>query len=180
MESARKDLERERTNLTARQQDFETKDRELAERQQAHAAAAQSLAEHTRAGEQVESRVQEDIRQLEPQRVELTREADALATRSQQLDACAAELDTARKAFAVAQSQLSQDQQEVARQRKGLLQRLGSAAPVQAPPQTGQTGPEVSGPSEASRSQGPKPAATQTSDQARKLRRDAKRRAIGV
>ena len=83
-------------------------------------------------------------------------------------------------ALATLQSQLAQGQQEVAAQREELLQRLGSAPaiPIATRPEKPSREPGISEPSESTAT--PKPAASRAAEQFRKLRRDAKRKAIGA
>ena len=111
-----------------------------------------------------------------------------LAEREEQLNRHTAELIETRNGLVTMQQQLAHAQQEVAVQREELLAQLGGAGSITAPA-TKTTPAEVAvevpsntpppPPSQPEPAQ-PKAASTATTEQFRKMRRDAKRRAIGV
>jgi DNA repair exonuclease SbcCD ATPase subunit len=119
---------------------------------------------------------------LEPERQELQRWRDELAARAHEMDARACELAKARDAMAAMQAQVTRDNEEIAIQRDELLQRLGSVPLITIPSTNGNGGSRLS---TSLRHEPvlvgvPKPAGGAAAEQFRKLRRDAKRRAIGV
>ena len=113
-----------------------------------------------------------------------------MRTRSEQLETLETELTEKHRMLATLQDQLVHEQQQVADQRRIMFERLGTGSqfassdatiPVPAkgaPEPTGVTQPVESIAPAPIRS--PQPAAGGKADQFRKLRRDAKRRAIGV
>ena len=137
------------------------------------------MADRERTVQTSEQQVREQISALEPQREELAQQSQGLLSKSKELETYAAELAQTRDTLVAMQNQLVKDQQEIATHRESLLERLGSVqrsasvpadltsglAPLPAAP----VGPGVA-----------KPAATPAARLFRKLRRDAKRKAIGV
>ena len=68
----------------------------------------------------------------------------------------------------------------MAAQREELLQRLGGTGQAASASRVREASAELAASSEVSRKSVPKPGASRAADQFRKLRRDAKRKAIGV
>ncbi len=90
----------------------------------------------------------------------------------------AKELAGTRDTLAYLQAQVAQGQLEVAAQRDELLQRLGGARQIPVTARSENHQPEIQ--EEPSPASAPKPAASRAAEQFRKLRRDAKRKAIGA
>jgi hypothetical protein len=86
-----------------------------------------------------------------------------------------AEIRRTRETLATMQAQMNRDHQEIAQQRQELLERLGA---VEVSGSNGASKPAAAAAAAGNGWQHPKPAAM--ADQFRKLRRDSKRRAIGV
>lgn len=130
------------------------------------------------------------VSEMESMKVDLENQENEIASRTQQLDADIADQVTVRDTLATLQEQLNRDQEEISVQREELMQRLGAttksssrkkqAVPVNEASEpdedlnSEETKPEIDSPKKAS----PKPASG--ADQFRKLRRDAKRKAIGA
>jgi len=151
----------------------------LVEQQQVQAKTADVIAEREHAVAVVEQKLNQQSREIEAQSLALKeREAD-ISSRMRQLETDTAELAAAREMVFTMQAQLERDHHEVASQREELLQRLGITPPRAAAPQPSRRAAAVHAPSWRSSSE-PKPASTDGAEQFRKLRRDSKRKAIGV
>ena len=183
IESDRRTLEQEHQALAAQQSSLEEVQRQQAE-------AANALAERERASNENEARLSRQIKELEPLRHTLDERQAELEERSEHLANFESELTEKHRLLATLQEQLTEEQRQVAQQRRIMFDRLGT------PEQGESDGPTVSMPTrEVDRPTGvteeavkvnavpvatPQPAAGGKADQFRKLRRDAKRRAIGV
>lgn len=129
--------------------------------------------------------VQEKFAALEQREEELESLAQELEERQQQVDREAAEIGQTREALGAMHAQLAHDQKEVAAQREELLARLGAAPPSSSgsspvtvvQPKEKMPEPSTNGSHGAADAETPASAAAR---QFRKLRRDAKRRAIGA
>ena len=137
------------------------------------------LAEREHALRTTEEQLREQVAALAPQRQELARRSEELTAQSQQLGSYAEDLARTKQTLVTMQAQLAHDQKEVVTQRESLLECLGSAPPTPAISATLACTRESLAPL---RTPGPAPkaAATPAARQFRKLRRDAKRKAIGV
>lgn len=183
IESERHALEREHQAHAARQISLE-------EGQRQQEDAAQVLNERERASDENEARLSRQIKELEPLRHTLDERQAELEERSEHLASFESELTEKHHLLATLQEQLIEEQRQVAEQRRTMLDKLS-------PPEQGESnGPAVSMPTrELDRPTDvvqetvrvttvpvapPQPAAGGKADQFRKLRRDAKRRAIGV
>jgi hypothetical protein len=182
VDATRKQLEDDAQALTQGQEECKAGQARLAEQEQRQAAAAKILAERENGLAQAERELENHLRSLEPRKRQLEQQEQELTAQRRQVDAQAAELDETRKTLAAMQAQLTRDHQEIAVQRDTLLERLGSVARVAPAPaeslRVGIAGEPVS--AHATPVRGPKPAALPADEQFRKLRRDAKRKAIGV
>ena len=103
-----------------------------------------------------------------------------LAAQEEHLDAQAAELSDTKSTLRSMQAQLAEGQKEVAVQREQLLDRLGGAPPLPTEIRQGRIESEESTPVDSSVESVPKPASSQAAAQFRKLRRDAKRKVVGL
>lgn len=125
--------------------------------------------------------------ELESMSQNLQQQESDITTRAKQLEAEESEHASIRDTLATLQGQLNRDKEEIATQREELMERLGStpkhtskksvkSEPVEQADEVEEQepAPEVLAPKKAT----PKPASG--SDQFRKLRRDAKRKAIGA
>lgn len=179
-QQAAEQWKKERETLEAKKDEFVILRNNLARERDEHAAAVAILAERERAVELAERRLNEMAGEIEPrQQFVQQREAD-LAARADELENYARELTDMRETLIRMQEQLAQSQHEVAHQREELLARLGSTAPPAAVPrrldqkvEPVQAVPTLNG-------NKPKSAGGVAAEQFRKLRRDAKRRAIGA
>lgn len=180
IDASRNQLEVEAKALIQRQTDWKTGEARLAEHEQRQAAAAQTLANREKALAQYERELETRTRALEPLKRELDQQEKELIVQRQQLDLQVSELNETRKTLTAMQDQLTRDHQGLSIQHDELLQRFGSESPV-APSQTESVGvAEEPVSAQATPTRGPKPAVAQLVDQFRKLRRDSKRKAIGV
>ena len=173
------ELEDERRSITAKQDELNSHWKRAAEEREAQNAAAAALAEKEASVLQAEKDLQAQMRELEPKWIEIRQREKELQTRAEQLDGFAAELNETRDTLACLQSQLADGQRDVAAQREELLNQLGGAHHIPVPAilkSTEHTGFTPSSKAEAF----PKPAAGRAAEQFRKLRRDAKRKAIGA
>ena len=186
VKAAREKLHEDAETLRAQRGQIE---RERVEFAEAHSAADQLLAERERSLEQMEQRFNEQLAELEPQRERLDRRERDMMAREEQIETFAAELNDTHRALSTLQQQLARDQQDLAAQRQELLDQLGGVKEVpigttgrigdpasSAPPPTPAPPPSPAAPGAPK----PKPAASAAAGQFRKLRRDAKRKAIGV
>jgi len=129
--------------------------------------------------------LQEKFAALEQREEELESLAQELEERQQRVDREAAEIGRTREALGAMHAQLAHDQKEVASQREELLTRLGAAPPKSSGsspvnvvhPKEKMPAPSTNGSSGQDDAETPASAAAR---QFRKLRRDAKRRAIGA
>ena len=177
---SRKQLEEDAKALVQRQTEWKTGEARLAEHEQRQAAATLALASREKALAQSERELETRVRALERRKRELEQQENELSAQRQQLDTQVSELNETRKTLTAMQAQLTRDHQEIVVQRDELLQRLGDVARV-APTGTESTGiAEEPITANATPMRGPKPAVAQAVDLFRKLRRDAKRKAIGV
>jgi len=132
-----------------------------------------------------ESQLNQLAAEIEPKQESLDKREQELEARSSKLEILACELDERRKMLVTMQTELEHSQQTVSSQREELLARLGSIheAPASSMPIPHET-PHAEIPKDIEEMQAPsvkpKPAASAAADQFRKLRRDAKRRAIGA
>ncbi len=168
-----KKLRAEHRSLDGNRRDVAQARAELADRRDELEAKFVELAEKIRNLDRQRSDIESSSAQLHDGQ-------SALAVRSQQLDDYAAELAATRDALGTMQTQLSREQRDLATQRQELLQRLGSSTCSLPEPPNVEAVPDASEQSEVLQSRLPKPAACRPSDQFRKMRRDTKRRAIGV
>ena len=142
------------------------------------ASAESDLKKREQAVHAAQRDVETKLRELAPKQKELDLRALDLEAQTTELEQRAGELEELREALAEMQSQLKTDHDEVSAHRAELLKRLSRLpeqhAEHQEPmPAMLELPPDANG-------WGPKPAATGGVDQYRKLRRDAKRRALGV
>lgn len=178
--AARKQLEDDAKALVQRQTEWKTGEARLAEHEQRQAVAALALASREKALAQSERELEIRVRALEPRKRELEQQEKELTAQRRQLDVQVTELNETRKTLTAMQTQLTRDHQEIAIQREELSQRLDSVARV-APSRSESVGiAEAPVSARVTPMRGPKPAVAQAVDQFRKLRRDAKRKAIGV
>lgn len=178
--ASRKQLEDDAKALIQRQTEWKTGEARLAEHEQRQAAAAVALADREKALAQSERELETRVRALEPRKRELEQQEKELAVQRRQLDAQVSELSETRKTLTAMQAQLTRDHQEIAVQREELLQRLDSVARVAPSRSESVCIAEAPYSARPMPVRGPKPAIAQAVDQFRKLRRDAKRKAIGV
>jgi len=179
MEVSLANLATRQQELSDREQRCATVQREIEGRQKAHETAAKSLAERERALKQADQQLADRARELGPRFKELESRELQLAGRAEQLETFAAELTETREALAAVQDQLARGQQEIAAQRDELLQRLGGVPSFPLKPAVDHAGTSA-GRLPAADVTKPKPAADAAAEQFRKLRRDAKRKAIGA
>lgn len=170
IETDRQQLVRQQEELAERREDFEVDLVNLKE----------MAAELGQQRESIESQFSGQKEALESQQLELERRKQELEERSRQIEARDAELGELRETLLAMQAQLADDQKEVAAQREALLRQLGDSdqsGPMREGRQNVQNPPAQAN---VPQKHHPKPAAAAAADQFRKLRRDAKRKAIGV
>ena len=177
------ELQLENARIDADRQQLARQQEEFAKRRQAFEADVANLeemaAELGQQRESIESQLGGQKEALESQRLELERRQQELEERSRQLEARDAELGELRETLIAMQTQLADDQKDVAAQRKALLRQLGGADQSGAMREGWQDAQDPSAQDHVPQRHHPKPAAA-AADQFRKLRRDAKRKAIGV
>jgi len=167
--------------VKAEQQACLTVKQRLAEEQKVHTAAVQSLAERESALKASRDALQREIGEWEPRQKELQNWELRLKECERSLESEVAELNKTREALTAMQAQLNRDHQEIAVQREELLQRLGSTPRLPATPPNADAVPEPAVETDQPAwHPAPKPAIARPVDQFRKLRRDAKRKAIGA
>jgi chromosome segregation ATPase len=172
--------EHEKGLLAAKQRDLASQQDNVAQERQAQDSAAAVLAERERRLEQAEQQLRTQTAEFELKLIEIGEQEKELQARAKHLDEFAAELTETREALSCLQTQLSHGQQDIAAQREELLQQLGNTHQV--PLRVVSSPPEQDAPLTSSSKDGvfPKPAASRAAEQFRKLRRDAKRKAIGA
>ena len=148
----------------------------LAEHQEAQARAVATLAEREHALARSEQQMENRTVEQNTRESEFQQQVSEFSAKAKALEADALALATARETVTALQAQLNRDHEEIALQREELLRRLDSAPQVVRTPSNGQSVPAPSTPWQSV----PKPASAPKVDRFRKLRRDAKRRAIGV
>ena len=122
--------------------------------------------------------VETKLRELAPRQKELDLRALDLEAQTTELEQRGSELEELREALTEMQTQLKSDHNEVSAHRAELLKRLSRLPEQHAEHQ--EPMPAMFELPTDHNGWGPKPAATGGVDQYRKLRRDAKRRALGV
>lgn len=180
IQQAHEQCQGERQALDAKKDEFLILRNNLARERDEHAASVAIIAERERAVELAERRLNEMASELEPRQQSLEHREAEIASRTEQLESYANELTELRETLIRMQEQLAQSQHDVAHQREELLSRLGSTPiPTTAPRRLEQkiepmqAVPTLNG-------NKPKSAGGVAAEQFRKLRRDAKRRAIGA
>jgi len=180
IEGSRKQLEAEAQVVAQRQTECKKSEARFAEQEQKLASAAQALAGRETALTHSERELESRVCAIESGKRDLVLHEKELAAQREQLNRQATELDETRETLASMQAQLTRDHQETSKQRDELLKRLDRVKQVVP------SRPEIVGVAEepisaqATPLRGPKPAIVQSVDQFRKLRRDSKRKAIGV
>lgn len=170
----------ERQALDAKKEEFLILRNNLARERDEHAASVAIIAERERAIELAERRLNDMANELQPRQQSLEQREAEIAARTEQLEAYANELTELRETLIRMQEQLAQSQHEVAHQREELLSRLGSTpVPSTAPRKLEQKFEPVQAVPTLNGNK-PKSAGGVAAEQFRKLRRDAKRRAIGA
>lgn len=171
-------IDAERSTLEQQARDLEARNAQIERQRLEQAAVAQSLAEREHDVATAEQRLAASTQSLEQQRLQLQQKETEIARRVDFIEAEAAELESARDAILSLQQQLDRDHETIVGQREELLRRL-AATPISKPGPRGSQPPAPVEPEPvATAANGPKPGASV--DQFRKLRRDAKRKALGV
>lgn len=177
---AHEQFQAECQTLKAKKDEVEVLRNNLARERDEHAATVALIAERERAAEFAERRLNELAQELQPRQQAVEQQELELSSRTEQLESYAGELTEMRETLIRLQEQLAQSQHEVSHQREELLARLGSTpAPMTAPRRLDQKFEAVEAVPTLPGSK-PKSAGGVAADQFRKLRRDAKRRAIGA
>jgi DNA repair exonuclease SbcCD ATPase subunit len=191
LKRAAREVEAAREELASHRKALEADLRKLQQDQEAQVRATATLEDRKRLIDSKEAELLERDRAWEPRVTELRHQEAELKTRSDQLEAYAAELANAREKLTAMQAEMARGEQELTALRAELLERLGtttrgpwiapalSTARVGPPEEQEEDAPAAEVPSVPARVV-PKPAASPAADQFRKLRRDAKRKAIGV
>ncbi len=178
MEASKKQLQDDHRLLAQRQEECQSLGLKLKDQEHKQKALTHSFAEREEALVQARRELESKTRELEPQRQALERREQELAARCQAVNAQTLELDQTREMLAVMQAQLEQDNHALSAQRDELLHKLSTVARPTPPSEAFMVQAEKSVAAHPPR--GPKPAVADAIDQFRKLRRDAKRKAIGV
>ncbi len=152
----------------------------MAEHQAAQERAVATLAERehslARSVQQMENRAAEQ----NTRESEFQQQVSEFNAKAKALEADASALAAARETVTALQAQLNRDHEEIAVQREELLHRLDCAPQVARTRSNGRNAPDHAPAPSTPWQSGPKPASAPKVDRFRKLRRDAKRRAIGV
>ncbi len=185
MEASLSGLSTQKSELETNVQEFENIRKQWESECKNHAQAVVLHEKRELALSSAESQLNQLAAEIEPKQEALDKREHDLEARSGKLEMLACELDERRKMLVTMQTELEHSQQTVSSQREELLARLGSiheaptssmAIPHETPHQEiPEDIEEIQSPSAK-----PKPAASAATDQFRKLRRDAKRRAIGA
>jgi len=176
----REALAADRGILTRKESDLGRQRKELEAQLADIVRVSADLETRTASIARIERETDAKARELEPKKQDLERREQELRSWSEQVEVQTAEMTQTREVLTDMQAQLEHDHKEVSAHRDELLQRLSQFGPRTAPPvPAAPVEPEK--PSAAHPSgRSPKPAVAQAVDQFRKLRRDAKRKAIGV
>lgn len=197
IDAKREEAARDAERLSRLDEELDSREQMIAERKRNTEESARRLAEKeesvVRAGQECEKR----LGQQASQREEIQQRSDSLndqqgqlGERSDQLELYAKELDGSRSALEAMQIQLLRDQSEIASHREALLTQIGrqadcvggaiqsTDAPAKRSDDNGSASRPVSIP-QAPKSI-PKAGGGSSAEQFRKLRRDAKRKSIGL
>lgn len=193
----REEAAREAERLTQLHEELGSREQVIAERQKDMEESVKWLTEKeesvARAGQQYE----DGLGELASQREQIQQESDSvndrqsrLAEQSDQLELYAKELDGSRSALEAMQVQLLRDQSEIALHREALLTQIGRQGegvgranqspdvPAKRPDENDSASRSVSIPKAPKPT--PKAGGGSSAEQFRKLRRDAKRKSIGL
>lgn len=173
------ELDRHRIEIQAEREALNENHEKFAHERQSCATMMRELAVKEADIERTRKQYEQLASELEPRRLAIEQDEVRLAAQRDQLEAYASELEDTRQALVTMQEQLTHEQQELNAQRGELLQKIGGIPRIAAAPSIA---PKPASPPDvfAEVASGPKPAASSAAEQFRKLRRDAKRRAIGV
>lgn len=169
-------IEREKKTLCDRAEEMDARVARLAEDEKSHGEHIRSVADREDAAASLQREVETQLKQFKARDAELKQNEKDYAERSRDLKVQHSELIEVRETVLALQDQLADDHQAVASHREQLLKKLDDAIPNRPQPVKDMPG----GPKPAARSGSPKPASNNGVDQFRKLRRDAKRKVIGV
>lgn len=182
-EATRVEVAQENARAARRVEELDLRERNITDANLKQKESAKCLAVKEEKLARARQACDDERKQLEPQRKEIRRQKEGLEERSEKLDAYAEELAGSRTALETMQHQLGRDQEEIATQRQSLLSKIGGA--IQSP-----DAPEAKQQKKAARSEptaapkargpGPKTGGGSSAGQFRKLRRDAKRKSIGL
>ncbi len=174
-------ISQEQIELDNRQQALDISRNQLMEEKEKHANVVDLIAEREQSLETAERQVQTLNSELMPRKQAIEQRELELADREQELQKYANELTETRSALLDMQQQLEHNQIEVSKQREQLISQLGAGEPIARDPHqpTNIVTPRPVTVVEPTPAQ-PKPASNMAAQQFRKLRRDAKRRAIGA
>lgn len=181
--AAHSQVEAQRAKLAVQENDIESRQAKVAaeenrisQLQSQHASALKDLETRDRKYEADQRSLEGRMANMNTHAQQLQSEQEALTQSRKKFDARAEELEETRQALSVMQAQLTGDQKALADQRNQLLNQLGpsTARSVPAMPEEPQAEPVLANVAE------PKPAENKSAKLFRKLRRDSKRRAIGV
>ena len=165
-------IEQEQAKLAAHASELGTRAEELARREQACASIESVIQDRERSVGKAQEAATQRQNELAARQAELDAQREDLTSRVTKVQQAEAELTAQREALASLQEQLTRDHHEIATQREELLKQLGAVPPRSSMDAT-PVAPALAEPA-------PKPAASKSAEQFRKLRRDAKRKAIGV
>lgn len=175
------ELETQKNGVVAEREGLARAHEHLNKERQAHMSAARAQSEREAAFQQTHAQVEALAQSLVPRQAAIEQEEARLVAHREQLEAYASELEETRTALVTMQTQLAHEQQELVSQRGEILQRFADLPKLGGAPNLNGNGKtSLPPPPIMERPGSPKPAANVSADQFRKLRRDAKRRAIGV
>lgn len=181
--AAHTQAEAQGAKLAARESDIELRQAKVAieadrisQLQDQHTVALKELETRDRKYEADQRSLEDRMANINAHAQQLQNEQEALSQSRQEFDARVDELEETRQALGVMQAQLTGDQKALADQRNQLLDQLGPSTARTVPAMPEEPQPETV----LTKVAEPKPAENNSARLFRKLRRDSKRRAIGV
>ena len=181
--AAHTQAEAQGAKLAARESDIELRQAKVAieadrisQLQDQHTVALKELETRDRKYEADQRSLEDRMANINAHAQQLQSEQEALTQSRKEYDARAEKLEETRQALSVMQAQVTEDQKALADQRNQILNQLGPSTATKAPaiPEVPQAEMVPANVAE------PKPAEKKSAKLFRKLRRDSKRRAIGV
>ncbi len=183
-EELRQRIDEQSRSIAAGQQQLDRLRAQLEEQARANSARADEIMQRDAELEMARQRLNEESQSVHAMNEEMQSRTDELERREEEVQASVGDVASRREALGTLQNQLVREQKDLAGQRQELLDRLDTV-PVRAG-RTEKTSDAdavaVEGQSAELLQSGPapKPAGNSAAEQFRKLRRDSRRKAVGV